>query len=80
MLDLLIRDAKLPDGRTGVSIGIKDGRIVDVAESLDVEAGDQIGVLRGDADGALVRIAVNRLDAAERHHHACAHLGHGHRR
>ena len=49
MLDLLIRDANLPDGRTGISIGIKDGRIVDVAESLEAEAGETI-----DAAGCLV--------------------------
>ena len=49
MLDLLIRDANLPDGRTGISIGVKDGRIVDVAESLDAEAGETI-----DAAGCLV--------------------------
>ncbi len=49
MLDLLIRDANLPDGRAGISIGIKDGRIVDVADSLDAEAGETI-----EAAGCLV--------------------------
>ena len=49
MLDLLIRDANLPDGRTGVSIGVKDGRVADVAEGLEAEAGETI-----DAAGCLV--------------------------
>ena len=49
MLDLLIRNATLPDGRTGVSIGVKDGRIVDVAENLDAPAAETI-----DATGRLV--------------------------
>ncbi len=42
MLDLLIRDGTLPDGRTGVSIGVKDGRIVDVGERLQAEAAETI--------------------------------------
>ncbi|RYX95789.1 MAG: cytosine deaminase [Comamonadaceae bacterium] len=32
MLDLLITKASLPDGRTGMSIAVRDGRIMEVAE------------------------------------------------
>jgi cytosine deaminase len=38
MLDLLIRGANLPDGRTGIDIAIKDGRIVELAAGLSGEA------------------------------------------
>ena len=30
MLDLIVRNAALPDGRTGQDIGCKDGRIVEL--------------------------------------------------
>lgn len=38
MLDLLIRGANLPDGRTGIDIAVKDGRIVELAAGLSGEA------------------------------------------
>ena len=34
MLDLLITRASLPDGRTNMSVGVQDGRIVAVDEGL----------------------------------------------
>ena len=34
MLDLLIHNATLPDGRTGMSVAVQDGRITDVATGL----------------------------------------------
>ena len=34
MLDLLIHNATLPDGRTGMSIAVQDGRIVAVEPGL----------------------------------------------
>ena len=34
MLNLLVRNATLPDGRTGMSIAVQDGRIVEVAAGL----------------------------------------------
>ncbi|HYF57267.1 MAG TPA: amidohydrolase family protein, partial [Salinarimonas sp.] len=40
--DLLIRDATLPDGRTGQDIAVRDGRIVDVGPNLDGEAAQAI--------------------------------------
>lgn len=49
MLDLLVINAVLPDGRTGMSVACKDGMIVDVAPSLAGDAGRVI-----DAGGMLL--------------------------
>jgi cytosine deaminase len=49
VLDLLVTHASLPDGRTGMSIAVQDGRIVEVTESLDVPAHETL-----DAKGLLV--------------------------
>ena len=49
MLDLIIRNANLPDGRTGLDIAAKDGLITDVAAGLDVKAQREV-----DAAGRLV--------------------------
>ncbi|MGL5363582.1 MAG: amidohydrolase family protein [Bosea sp. (in: a-proteobacteria)] len=49
MLDLLIRKANLPDGRTGIDIAVKDGRIVEIAPQIAGEARESI-----DATGRLV--------------------------
>jgi cytosine deaminase len=49
MLDLLLRAARLPDGRGPVDIAIKGGRIVDIAPGLEAEAAEVI-----DASGRLV--------------------------
>jgi len=38
MLDLLINNATLPDGRTGMSVAVLDGKIVEVAPALDAPA------------------------------------------
>ena len=38
MLDLLIVNATLPDGRTRMSVAVQDGRIVEVSEGLQVPA------------------------------------------
>jgi cytosine deaminase len=48
MLDLIIRNANLPDGRTGIDIGIADGLIAEVASALDARAQREI-----DASGRL---------------------------
>jgi cytosine deaminase len=48
MLDLIIRNANLPDGRTGIDIGIADGLIAEVAPALAVRAQREI-----DASGRL---------------------------
>jgi cytosine deaminase len=37
-LDLVLKQASLPDGRCGVDIGIKDGRIAELGPSLEGEA------------------------------------------
>jgi cytosine deaminase len=42
MLDLLIKNANLPDGRTGVDIAADNGRIVDVGPRLEVQADREI--------------------------------------
>ena len=49
MADLLIRNATLPDGRTGVDVLVAGGRIVDVAPRIDATAGETI-----DAQGYLL--------------------------
>ncbi len=49
MIDLVIRNANLPDGRTGVDIAADNGRIVDVGPRLEVQADREI-----DATGRLV--------------------------
>ena len=49
MIDLLLRNATLPDGRTGISILCKDGVIADVGEGVVAEAREVI-----DAGGYLV--------------------------
>ncbi|MCM2395757.1 amidohydrolase family protein [Rhizobium sp. S95] len=42
MFDLIIRNANLPDGRKGIDIGIKDGRIAAIQANLAGEAGETI--------------------------------------
>ena len=42
MFDLLIRGAALPDGRQNQDIGVRDGRIVEVAPGIDGKAGEVI--------------------------------------
>ncbi|ODR92197.1 amidohydrolase family protein [Sinorhizobium alkalisoli] len=49
MFDLIIRNANLPDGRSGVDIGIEGGRIADVAATIEAAAHGEI-----DATGRLV--------------------------
>jgi cytosine/creatinine deaminase len=49
MLDLLIRNASLPDGRTGTDIAIEGGRIVEVRPQIGAPAGEII-----EAGGLLV--------------------------
>lgn len=43
-LDLILRGAHLPDGRTGIDIGIKDGRIAAVEPALAASAAEEIDV------------------------------------
>jgi cytosine deaminase len=49
MFELKITNANLPDGRKGVDIGVRDGRIAAIEHNLAGEAGEVI-----DADGQLV--------------------------
>ncbi|MGJ7542009.1 amidohydrolase family protein [Variovorax sp. LT1R16] len=49
MLDLLVRNATLPDGRTGMSIAVQDGRIAEVMARLDAPAHQTL-----DAQGQLL--------------------------
>ncbi len=49
MLDLIIRNANLPDGRTGVDIAVENGIIVEIGHNLEAQANRQI-----DASGRLV--------------------------
>ncbi len=47
--DLLLRNASLPDGRTGIDIACEDGKIFAVEPNIEAEAGQVI-----EADGRLV--------------------------
>ncbi len=49
MLDLLVSNATLPDGRTGMSLAVQDGRIVELAPGLQAAAHDTL-----DAQGLLL--------------------------
>lgn len=49
MLDLLIHNATLPDGRTNMSVAVQDGRIVEVAAGLQAPAAETL-----DAGGLLL--------------------------
>lgn len=42
MLDLLIRNANLPDGQKGIDIAVENGRILEVGPKLDVRASREI--------------------------------------
>ena len=44
-MDLIIRKANLPDGRTGIDIGIKDGKILVLESSLSAKATEEIDAL-----------------------------------
>jgi cytosine deaminase len=48
-MDLIIRNANLPDGRIGIDIGIKDGKIAALEVALTAKAEKEI-----DAYGYLV--------------------------
>ena len=48
-MDLIVRGATLPDGRTGIDIGVRDGMIAAVEPKLDATATTEI-----DATGKLV--------------------------
>ncbi|MGO7213188.1 amidohydrolase family protein [Rhizobium ruizarguesonis] len=49
MLDLIVRNANLPDGRKGIDIGIQGGKIIAVKPNLQAQAQEEI-----DATGRLV--------------------------
>jgi cytosine deaminase len=49
MLDLLIQNATLPDGRKGVCVAVQDGRIVEVSSNLSAQAHERL-----DAQGQLL--------------------------
>ena len=70
MLDLLVRNATLPDGRTGMSIAVQDGRIVEVAAGLSEAQAPAHETL--DAQGQLV--APHFIDP---HFHMDATLSYG---
>ncbi|MEO8014808.1 MAG: amidohydrolase family protein, partial [Polaromonas sp.] len=42
MLDLLVNNASLPDGRTGMSVAVQAGRITEVSPGLDAPAHETI--------------------------------------
>jgi cytosine/creatinine deaminase len=67
MLDLLIKNATLPDGRTDMSLAVRDGRFVEIAPGLSAAAHQTL-----DAGGLLVSPPF--VDA---HFHMDATLSHG---
>ena len=67
MLDLLIHNATLPDGRVGMSVAVQDGRIVEVAPGLQAPAHETV-----DAQGQL--LSPPFIDA---HFHMDATLSYG---
>ena len=67
MLDLLVTNANLPDGRSGMSLAVQEGRIVEVVPWLDAAAHDTL-----DAQGML--LAPPFVDA---HFHMDATLSYG---
>ena len=70
MLNLLVRNATLPDGRTGMSIAVQDGRIVEVSAGLSEAQAPAHETL--DAQGQLV--APHFIDP---HFHMDATLSYG---
>ena len=67
MLDLLVTNANLPDGRSGMSLAVQEGRIVEVGPWFDAAAHDTL-----DAQGML--LAPPFVDA---HFHMDATLSYG---
>ncbi|MGZ5179313.1 MAG: amidohydrolase family protein [Ramlibacter sp.] len=67
MLDLLITNATLPDGRTGISVAVQDGRITEVTPGLQAPAHDTV-----DAAGCLLSPPF-----CDPHFHMDATLSHG---
>ena len=67
MLDLLITNANLPDGRTGQSIAVRDGKIVEVSPSITADAAQTI-------DAANMLVSPPFVDA---HFHMDATLSYG---
>ena len=47
--DLILKNANLPDGRTGIDIACKDGKIIEIGPQLPILAAEEI-----DCDGMLV--------------------------
>ena len=54
MFDLLIKNANLPDGRTGIDIAVSGGKIAAVEAGIAAEAGEVI-----DATGRLVSLRIS---------------------
>jgi len=67
MLDLIVRNCTLPDGRTGIDVGVSAGRIVAVQPALQAQAAQEL-----DAQGQL--LSPPFVDA---HFHMDATLSHG---
>ncbi len=67
MLDLLVHNATLPDGRTGMSVAVQDGRITEVTEGLQAPAHETL-------DGQGLLLTPPFIDA---HFHMDATLSYG---
>ncbi len=67
MLDLLITNASLPDGRIGMSVAVQDGKIIEVKQGLTEQANDTL-----DAGGMLLS-----LPFVDAHFHMDATLSYG---
>ena len=42
MLDLLVTNANLADGRKGIDIAVCDGRVAEIAPAIEADAGERI--------------------------------------
>jgi len=58
MLDLVVRNATLADGRRGVDVGVQAGRIAAVEPRLQAEAGETIDAGKVIAESAPQRPAL----------------------
>ena len=43
MFDLIVRNANLPDGCTGIDIAVSGGKIIAVERAIEGSAGEEIG-------------------------------------
>ncbi len=82
-LDLIVRNATLPDGRSGIDIACRDGRITEVGARIAgdaatiVDAGRVVGTWRHQGTGARRRVVAEPFgDLTARARRAVERAGH----